>query len=288
VPRIPNEFLDVCIYLYPTLRDARNGVNLGASGFLVGVELENHADSFQIYAVTNKHVVKDRQRFIRLNRTDGKVEILKAKKKDWILHPDGDDLAVFPIELPAENLHWKFIGTQYFLTMDMMNAKGMGPGDDVFMVGRFMTHDGKQRNTPSVRFGNIAMMPFEKMRDEETGQEQEAFLVECRSIPGYSGSPVFLFRGDMVFTRNKFVSTLPDWPWFLGVDFCHLPHTEVIRHADGKPFGKGLHVLSNTGMAGVIPAWRLLQLLNVKKLVKQREKEDEILTKLGRSRISLD
>ena len=60
------------------------------------------------------------------------------------------------------------------------------------MVGRFVSHEGKQQNSPAVRFGNIAMMQKEKIIDER-GVAQESFLVEIRSLPGYSGSAVLIY-----------------------------------------------------------------------------------------------
>jgi hypothetical protein len=67
----------------------------------------------------------------------------------------------------------------------------IGPGDDVFVVGRFINREGKQKNIPSVRFGNIAQMPGEPLFLDD-GKELECFLIEGRSISGFSGSPVFI------------------------------------------------------------------------------------------------
>jgi hypothetical protein len=53
----------------------------------------------------------------------------------------------------------------------------------VFMVGRVITHEGKQKNLPSARFGNITMMPVEPLRHMR-GINQESFVVEMRSIGG--------------------------------------------------------------------------------------------------------
>jgi hypothetical protein len=50
-------------------------------------------------------------------------------------------------------------------------------------------HEGRQKNSPTARFGNIAQMPNEPVIIKRF--EQECFLVEARSIGGYSGSPVF-------------------------------------------------------------------------------------------------
>ena len=40
-----------------------------------------------------------------------------------------------------------------------------------------------------------------------------------------------------------------------------------------------LRIDANTGLAGVIPAWRLLKLLEVEKLMKQRARDDKKLAK---------
>ena len=69
----------------------------------------------------------------------------------------------------------------------------VGPGDDVFFVGRFISQQGQQRNTPTVRQGVISMLPHEKVPSWE-GTPVDSFLVEARSLSGYSGSPVFLNR----------------------------------------------------------------------------------------------
>lgn len=75
-----------------------------------------------------------------------------------------------------------------------IDAFRVGPGDDVFVVGRFINSQGKLRNIPSVRFGNIAQMPLKPIEQGRVFGEfqQESFLVEARSISGFSGSPVFL------------------------------------------------------------------------------------------------
>ena len=46
-----------------------------------------------------------------------------------------------------------------------MNDLNMGVGDEVFMLGRFISHSGIQKNQPLARFGNIALMPDERILD---------------------------------------------------------------------------------------------------------------------------
>jgi hypothetical protein len=62
------------------------------------------------------------------------------------------------------------------------------------MVGRYIEHEGKFKNLPVVRFGNIAMMPSEHILQwEREDHLQESFLVDMRSISGFSGSPVLSY-----------------------------------------------------------------------------------------------
>jgi hypothetical protein len=191
MPNIPQHYLDCTIYLYQCVEAAERGENSGGSGCLISVASDSDLDFPEhLYAVTNKHVARGGFPVVRLNTVDGKTTILELSQDDWIAHPEGDDLAVLPLALSPETEHEYFpISSYRFLNRESIGAfGGFGAGDDTFMVGRFITHAGKQRNTPSLRFGSIAMLPFDKVKLE--GHMQEAFLVETRSMSGYSGSPV--------------------------------------------------------------------------------------------------
>lgn len=129
---------------------------------------------------------------MRINTPDATVTI-PGSVADWLIHPDGDDLAVRVIErtdeladlgIPFDLLLWPT-----WTEWEPERHKLFGPGTEVFFVGRFLHHQGRERNHPTVRFGNIAQMPWEPVRTGR-GIRQEAFLVEARSESGYSGSPV--------------------------------------------------------------------------------------------------
>jgi hypothetical protein len=217
---------------------------------------------------------------IRLNTKDGLIDVIPATGANWLDHEDGDDLAVCPIGLSQERHRYKFVPSTMFLTREVIDQENIGPGDDTFLVGRFITHEGRQRNLPSVRFGNIAMMPWEPIRHPTRGIDQESFLVESRSIGGYSGSPVFVWilpfsnrPGGKGYSAGK-------GPWLLGIDWCHLTNLEQVLERDGKTeVAEGWQVKSNTGMMGVIPAWLLAELLDRRELVAQRKQQDEQLSK---------
>jgi hypothetical protein len=310
VPLIPQRYLDSSIYLYDSKMAAEAGENFGGSGCLVHVYSPHIFDpkSFKqgryhkalisfpphIYAVTNRHVVEAGYTVIRLNTIDDEIDVLELEQEDWILHPEGDDLAVAAIDLPQRRHKYHPLDPSEFITRHTVTE--LGAGDDTFMVGRFISHAGMQRNTPSLRFGSIAMLPFEKVR-LASGHMQEAFLVETRSISGYSGSPVFVYRPVQKKTtltvpyerdllrdphgndvREFEVTSITDpvgRPLLLGVDCGHVLNYEDVLDAGGKAHPYGWKVATNTGMAIVIPAWRLNDLLNIEELVMQRKQKDE-------------
>lgn len=302
MPAIDQQYLDCSIYLYDSKDAADTGENFGGSGFLVSVWPNRIWDktSFKngrytrytqppphIYAVTNKHVVEQGYPVIRLNTIDDKIDVLELEEDDWIPHPDGDDLMVAPIELPEYKHSYHPITTEIFVRRFSPTTL-VGAGDDVFMVGRFISHAGKQRNTPSLRFGSIAMLPFEKVR-LQSGYEQEAFLVETRSISGYSGSPVFVYKPiqqtatippspNDPYAGETHITSISDpvgYPLLLGIDCGHVRDRQPILNAEGKAHQYGWHVEINTRMAIVIPAWRLYDLLNKPEFVMAREEKDK-------------
>jgi hypothetical protein len=298
VPQIPQHYLDCSIFLYDSKESAQAGENLGGSGCLVRVESPPIWDEnsfkggryirravdfpWHIYAVTNKHVVDAGCPVIRLNTIDGKWDVLELDGGDWIPHPEGDDLSVALIDLPAHKHSYFSIPFSMFTHRHNVTSD-IGAGDDTFMVGRFISHAGKQRNTPSLRFGSIAMLPFEKIR-LQSGHMQEAFLVETRSLSGYSGSPVFVYKPVSMstvslsdpyeFASSPSITDLVGQPALLGIDCGHVRSFDPVLDASGKPQSYGWRVESNTGMAIVIPAWRLYDWLQTEEMSVQRKEKD--------------
>lgn len=271
VPRIEDQVLDCVIYLYPSVGDAEAGQRAGGTGFLVAVPSETSESRFYMYAVTNSHVIREgRSPVIRLNTKDGNKAVLELAQEQWVHHQDGDDIAVCPFALANPNHYaYKVVPRSQFLTKELAQQHNVGAGDDVFMVGRFVSHEGRQRNTPIVRFGNISMMPWEPI-EHARGIEQESFLLEMRSLSGFSGSPVFLIRGTI--------------DYLLGVDWAHMASYDEVKkmnpntgRLEGVP--EGYVVKSNSGQMAAVPAWKLQELLDQEELVTQRKRSDERLEK---------
>jgi Trypsin-like peptidase domain len=288
MPRIPDSYIGSVIYIYSSEAEAIAGGKFGGSGFLAQIPYPNNQEFGAIYAVTNNHVINSAgdAPILRINKKDGKADTLKTNKNDWVRHPYAADIAACLISIPQAQYEYFTIGPHMFLTKQIIEEQKIGPGDDVFMAGRFVNVGGIQKNTPALRFGNIAMMPEEPIEDQY-GVKQESFLIECRSIPGYSGSPVFVWinpdlpRPPLFGTGIKIISgKYKPGPWLLGVDWCHISNYEPIFESEGgkRTRRADLVARSNTSMAGVIPAWLLMDLLNAEEFVKQREEDDRAAT----------
>src|SRR5262249_51938844 len=90
---------------------------------------------------------------------------------------------------------WSYIPTDSFAVGDDIWNGRVALGDDVFMIGMFVDHDGDQVNVPSARFGNISVMPlpFANIR-QGTGLQTPSYVIDMHSRSGFSGSPVFMYR----------------------------------------------------------------------------------------------
>jgi hypothetical protein len=164
-----------------------------------------------------------------------------------------------------------------FLTQQAIEEHNIGPGDDVFMVGRFVTHDGRQRNTPSLRFGDISMMPRGPVMHPR-GYTVESFLVETRSLSGYSGSPVCVSVPKNILRPARERGTYSPREggfWLLGVDWGHIPiYENVLEKNREDEIPEGWVVESNSGQMAVAPAWKLKELLDMEELAVVRRNVD--------------
>jgi hypothetical protein len=288
LPRIMDFLFGSVIYLYPSVDEAEADEPVGGSGFLVRYQSEVHKEIGYTYAVSNKHVVKASgrpSRVIRLNDRRGGSEAKEIKDKDWLVHPDGDDVAIAHLlGLDPQRYEFTAIPTSMFITPEIIEKWKIGPGDEAFMIGRFVGHNETERIRPSARFGNISMMACHHISHPHY-RLQESFVLETRSLGGYSGSPVFVhtpygdahFAGEWREARQK----SSGGPWLLGVDWGHtLIYRNVLDGETLAPVQPRMKVEINSGMMNVVPAWQLQKLLDDPTLATKRSKSDEKITKL--------
>jgi hypothetical protein len=307
VPRIPDDFLECVVYLYPSEAAAEDGEQMGGSGFIIGVPIPytQPAPFHLLCVVTNKHVINGGSMVVRVNTLSDSKATVALDHAEWFFHPDGDDIAICPIGMNYKH-KFKYLHPNCFLKQELIDMFDIGPGDDVFVVGRFINREGKQKNTPTVRFGNIAQMPGDPIiLDDAT--EQESFLVEARSISGFSGSPVFVqiipeapefppFPESIKHLEPKPSTKRPkmDWkagPFLMGIDFCHLYNKDskdalIYSKTTGKPISEDWYVRSNTGMMGVIPTWRMMDVIDSPKMKALRGAFEDEVKKFTDTKIS--
>jgi hypothetical protein len=309
MPYLPHEVQGFSVFLYPTREQADKRVGGRGSGFLVGVESKANPSGVHLYAVSNDHVSRVAP-VIRITPKEGDAEVIDGTEADWIEHPHGDDVAVRPLGVarnpPGPTVLRKYAYVEASRLISPEDIRwGAGPtvGDDCLMVSRYVNHEGEQFDRPVVRFGNLSMFP-ELVWQKERRFDQESFLVDMRSVPGFSGSVVLVY-----FTEPGTVSMLeklgggqlppgPDNPvrelisrdWVLGIDWGHLPVSQKIWED-----GKSKRVKAESSMAGVVPAWKLTELLygdedkTVKeKIVEPREEAERELAKPNENAAELD
>lgn len=284
MPKIGNQLLDAVVYLYGSESNANDGVRAGGSGFVLGVWSQPQ-NLMYLYVVTNRHVVQKGCSVVRMTSGSDEVVVKVVPEEDWVC-PRGtnDDLAIwlFGTQHLTNDINFSAVSFDRLIMKESVSEYSVG--DDCFMLGRFVTHDGRQRNLPTARFGNISMLPTEPV---EVGRDEFAdlFMVETRSQAGYSGSPVFLYREKTAVSipvrpsinyttgvRNIEVSASERVDIkLLGVNLGQFPRlATIVQVNDSEEVIQGQHpelpkdarVELGSSMIGVVPAWKLLDLVN--------------------------
>lgn len=278
--RIPKNIQDCTVYLSRLPIEGRKSF-LGTA-FLIGVSYSNNpsekSDSLtgaikSFYLVTAKHVAKmieGRSFSVWANTKNGVEQIEHGANDKWYYHlfDKTVDLAVIPFQPNGEvDFDVKYLPfNDLRIGSDEIRRHGLGVGDDVFMAGLFSGSPGKKRNWPIIRSGIIAMMPDEPvtiLNHDDTEMEADVYLIEARSLGGISGSPVF------VKIRNPSgIHLIGDQGHYglLGVMQGHW-----VLPSDNEQQYKGI----NSGIAIVVPATKITEVLNHPDLVLMRESSME-------------
>jgi hypothetical protein len=265
MPRIPDSMMDGAAFQYRTVQEAESRARVGGSSFLVGRLLKGSEEAFGKplhlpYLVSNSHVVFEGSACVAsVNRKDGgEPAVWDIDQNDWQPHPGGDDLAVACVagHMDSKIHKFSFVEEEHIITPDYIAKNHIGVGDEVFMIGRFVNLQGERTNRTSVRFGSISMM-LDMHHVEDSQRLQEEFAVEMRSRTGFSGSPVTVYRiptsvlGENPSENNNF--------WcLLGVNYGYIP----------DEYGE------NTWLNGVIPAWKIIEILNTPALLAEQEEHE--------------
>jgi hypothetical protein len=282
MPIVPYNILNSVFYLYRNRADAEAGTDAGGTGFFLAMPTDDGLGHH--YGVTNWHVaVRNGFSCVRINTTSG-PEVIEFDPADWIFEANRDDIAVVPLSIRRQaQIAW-FVGTQVILTREHEAHERIGPGDDVFMVGRFVDLDMRETNVPSVRFGNISTRPV--AIPQPTGyKEGLSYCVDMHSRTGYSGSPVFVYRTpdntlEWTVTGER-IQTSVSMFLLLGIHWGQFSEQLPIKRRKKSAqqqshLSRDLYEEYIEGMSGmtcVIPAWRIAELLSHDTLRKKREEE---------------
>ncbi len=277
----------VAFVYYRPRRQAAGLPDLTPAGtaFLLGSR-QSVGDGFWCDVVTARHVIDgirsrsaDGKAYLRVNTNAGPSCLFETALDSWEPHPDpATDVAILPaVVLPWDQLDVLFYDILGSLTDQAIAQNEIGVGDEVFMAGLFSNHHETDRCIPIIRVGNIAAMPGEPVR---TGLgHAPAYLIECRSIGGLSGSPVFVHLGLMRFVGGdirlaKDVGAVGAIFYLLG-----LVHGHYDVHAAPDAFSEDAPSLKdetiNMGIAIVVPIQRVVEFINTPERLEMRKKTEE-------------
>jgi hypothetical protein len=249
--RLDPQLLECVVYLYPDAPKAESREGFGGTGFLVSISTVVGQRTF---IVTNRHVVEDGHTTVSFNTRDGALSILETDERKWRYHEDDNwDVAVHLID-HQPNYKLLSVPTEMLLEEADIDRMEMRLGDELALIGRHITLDGVQQNTPTARFGQIAQMPGDPITDDR-GRSAPCFLAQIHSLPGFSGSPVFLIQNVVEKNLEKsqlFVgATAP--AKLLGVNCGHVAVGAPVY--SGGAAMKDIVASANTGVTRVQPAW---------------------------------
>jgi hypothetical protein len=237
------------------------------TGFFVGVQFDKH---HIFYLVTAKHVIFQKDvpltnLHIRLNKNSGGAEYIDiGYSKDHLLtHNDENvDVIAFPCFPPLEIYKIIAIPEDLFLPRYFQDEMGIREGSNVFFAGLFSNYFGKKENHPIVRFGRISLLGEEKIEINNPGEPIKSahlYLIECNSLGGFSGSPVF-FESDRITPRKIYYNTQFHFGGIMKGHYNDMIETHgIVREL-------------NAGLALVTPCYLLKEILHSKKAIEQREK----------------
>ncbi len=277
MPRISDEMLHGVAFLYPTQEQAAQNERVGGTGFLVSRFGPRASKAFGFRAsipflISNRHVVWNSGCSVaRFNRRDGGWTILNFGPENWVVHPDGDDVAAVCVFSMLDRMEDEITTASFedLITEETVSKSDLGVGDDVYMMGRFINHQGRKTIRPAVRFGNISMMP-EMIGNSAINQDQLSYAVEMRSRTGFSGSPVVVYR-----QKGMSLKELPeghDTGWgVLGINWGH------ILDEDGE----------NTWLNGVVPAWKIIEVLQTPEMEASFNKADEAAARISKGAVAV-
>jgi hypothetical protein len=278
---VPSEIKSVVAFVF--VSGAPGAAVPRGTGFFVTVKDAATPDRVFGYLVTAKHVAQahDQKTFrseilIRLNVIGGDAEFVKialtpdGKDKNVFVHSDPTvDIAVIPALPDPTHFEVKAISEDSIVTKDKFKELKIREGSEVFFTGLFTPFVNTKRNYPVVRFGRVALVTDERI--DFGGVKAELYLMETNSYGGNSGSPVFFYLGSdrepgSVVVGNPVLELAGVMSGRFN-DAVAVETTETSANSFVRP---------SMGIAGVVPAYKLHEILFSKELVELRSKAPKL------------
>jgi hypothetical protein len=284
--RVSDKILRSIVFLYPTEDAAIKGEGYGGSGFIASYDDaevfdpsdESLSDPAHAYIVTNAHVARTCH-FVRTLHDFRPI----IQMTEWTEHPD-DDIAIAHAGIWGHDAFFlpALVHRTMFVTPEGMTEAQIGPGDQLFMVGRFTGLDERERHEPTVRAGTLSMASTVPVENAEMdGRKQESFFAEVNSKAGYSGSPVYV----EIPTELPPILQLETYPQrsaylgLLGITWgLWRSYTPLLDPETRTPLGTVIH--ENSGIELVVPAWKILELFKLPSVLQERKEAEARMRKV--------
>ena len=254
------------------------------SAFVVAVP-GAHGNS-HLYVVTAKHLAERMACcpiIMGFSYRDGSKALLEADNVHWYAHPteaSAVDAAVTPFA-PAQ---WDLLDLEpvpehLFTSSERMRKASIGVGDEISAIGVFTRFSYEDRHLPIVRTGNLAMLPTLRI-PVKNFEPMEAYVAE---IEGLSGSPIWV-RPTSYFNASQKDGDRekPSVPFnddrdmiFLGLLRGRWEVPEGAMQGQTAQYTKNM----TSGMSIIVPAHKILEVINQPELAAMRKKNDGKIAK---------
>ena len=237
------------------------------------------------YLVTNRHVVQPGidvgkpckvplSSFVILNHKPDSIhpsDYAQTVPFDKVIkwhfsRDDSVDLAVMMAPISTDEYDFTRISIAQFLTLDDMHNRKAVEGDPLLFSGLFiqlLDLDNQIKSLePIVRSGSLAMVPEGLLPTTMQGKPGHILLADAHAFHGNSGSPVFV-------DTARFSSGFGFSYSLLGVICGEVYENEDLTFTVTASISAT--VGANSDVSIVVPAWQILDILDLPELKKERD-----------------
>lgn len=271
---IPSFFMDAVVALGIELADKKK--HWVGTGFLVGRKEKDNPETFTVYIITNKHVVREQNLlYVRFNNANNSgvkdLELpllVNEDEKNYSEHPikDVDVVAVqiLPQVIIDNHLSLSFFDEDdHSLTLLQMKDTGVDEGSLVYALGFPMNLVDDTIKAPICRLGCISRIANLFVSSESN----DGFLVDAQTYPGNSGGPI-VSRPEQMSIEGTISN---DKANLIGILCAYIPYQEVLF---SRQTGRDRMIQEeNSGLTIVQPVDRIKEVVELEWMRVQKTKK---------------